>query len=263
MGQSAMGRHGARALAGAIAVAALSGGCSTTDGLPSATARATFFPTQVDGNLTVTQGGLPGSGSRMSVDDDLDLQEDSYGNFALELDDGPLRLGLQYLPFSYDGSSTLARDVVFHGHTYPAGNDIESDLGLTTWAARVDGALIQEDDFEVRLGVGAYWWQFDLELRDRDAAFDDSRKFSRLLPAVTASSFTGFGDGFGIRLDGAFATLDEGRRLVDASTSVDWEFIDRVHASLGWRWMRYWLNEDTNRGLLDLYGPTIGLVIEL
>ncbi len=263
MGQAGMERRGAWALALAVAAAVGASGCSLTDGVPTATARATFFPTQIDGNVEITQGGLPGSGSRMNLADDLDLQENSFGNFALELDDGPLRLGLQYLPFSYDGGETLARDVVFHGRTYPAGNDVESDLGLTTWAARVDGALIQENDFEVRLGVGAYWWQFDLELRDLDAAFADSRKFSRLLPAITGSSWTGFGDGFGVRVDGAFASLDEGRRLVDVSAAVDWEFIDRVHASLGWRWLRYWLNEDTNRGLLDLKGPTIGVVIEL
>ncbi len=250
-------------LASALLTSLLASGCESTDGLPSATARATFFPTTVAGNLEITQGGVPGSASRIDVADDLDLADDAYGNFALELDDGRLRLGLQYLPFGFQGDTTLDRDLIFHGRTFPAGNRVESDLGLKTWSARVDGALIQESEFEVRLGVGAYWWDFDLELSDLDAAVTDSREFSRLLPAVTATSWAALGRGFAVRFDGAFATLDEGRRLVDAAASVDYEFIDRVHASLGWRWLRYWLNEDTNTGLLDLYGPTIGLTLEL
>lgn len=251
-----------RRIRGLVALASLAA-CTNTDGLPEGTLGVTFFPASIDGNLAITQGGTSGSGTRMSVDDDLDLDNDFIGVASLELDDGPLRLGLHYLPFAFAGQQVLGSPVVFHGTTFPAGDEIDSTLDLTTWAARVDTALIEDGSFELRVGGGAYWWELDLELRDLDTGATDSRKFSRLLPAITTTTSTEIGAGFGVRFDGAFAALDEGRRLVDAAAQVEYGFDERMRASVGWRWLRYWLNEDTNTGLLDLSGPTLAFTLRL
>lgn len=252
----------ARRIVGAATLLALCA-CQGTDGLPQGRLGAAFFPAQIDGHATVTQGGTPGSGSRIDLADDLDLENDFLGTANLELDDGRLRLGLGYLPFAFEGRDTLTRDLVFHGTTFNAGDDVASTLDFETWNARVDGALIQDSEFELRVGGGAYWWDFQLELEDKTAAVTDARKFERLLPAVTTTAWLALGAGFATRFDGAFATLDEGRRLVDATAQVEYLFDERLRAVVGWRWLRYWLNEDTNTGMIDISGPLLGLTLRL
>lgn len=245
-------------------VLAAAGGCAGATGKPDGTAIAAFFPATIDGDVTITQGGVPGSGSSIDVVDDLDLENDFPGAFGLRLDDGPLRLGLEWLPFRFSGEETLSEDVVFRGATFPAGDEVESELTFVTWAALLDSAVIQGDVFELRVGGGAYWWRFDLELDDKTSGLTESRGFSRLLPAATASTRVALGAGFSVRANGAFATLDEGRRLFDTAAIVEYQFPEkRIHATLGYRWMRYWLNEDTNTGMLDLRGPSLGLTVEL
>ena len=248
----------------AVVLAAAASGCAGATGKPDATAIAAYFPATVDGKVTITQGGVPGSGSSIDVADDLDLGNELPVAFGLRLDDGPLRLGLEWLPFKFGGEETLTEDVVFRGATFPAGDEVESEFELVTWAAMLEGAVIEGEAFELRVGGGAYWWRFDLELVDDAAGLSESRGFSRLLPAATASTRVALGAGFSVRAKGAFATIDEGRRLVDTAAIVEYQFPEkRIHATLGYRWMRYWLNEDTNTGMLDLRGPSLGLTVEL
>ncbi|MBM4013934.1 MAG: hypothetical protein FJ293_03090 [Planctomycetes bacterium] len=257
-------RNGMGALATVAGSAALLAGCGTADGIPDrSTIGARWFPAIVDGSVEITQGGLPGTASRVSLDDDLDLENDFFGSYEIELVDGPLRLRLGHLPLRFEGSALLDQEIVFHGQTFAAGTDLDSEFELTTWHASVDGALIEADGVEVRVGGGFWTWEFDLELRDRTLGVNDSREFSRLLPAVTASSWAELGGGFAVRLDGAFASLDEGRRLVDFAGEFEYAFDDRVRAVAGWRWLRYWLNEDTNKGLFDVMGPTFGFTLRL
>lgn len=245
----------------AVGAALLLAGCAGTTGVPDAHVGAAFFPAAIDGNVTITQGGLPGSGSRIDVQDDLALDGDSLGQLSLRLDDGPLRFRLDWLPFDFSGETRLDRDVVFHGRTFPSGARVESDLSLETWAGGIDAPLVAGDDFELRAGGGVYWWTLDMKVKETGGA-SESRQFSRLLPAATLSSHGALGGGFGLGFDGAFATIDKGRRLLDVAADVDWE-LDRFRAAFGWRWLRYWLNEDTNTGQLDLHGPTLELTLRL
>ncbi len=257
-------RNGIGAIVTAAALPALLAGCGTADGTPDqSTIGARWFPAIVDGSVEITQGGVPGTASRVALDDDLDLEHEFRGIAEVELVDGPLRLRLGHLPLRFEGSTLLDQAIVFHGRTFAAGTDLESEFELTTWHASVDTALIEQDGVEVRLGGGFWTWEFDLELHDRTLGVTDSREFSRLLPAVTASSWADLGGGFGVRLEGAFAALDEGRRLVDVAGEFDYAFDDRFRAVAGWRWLRYWLNEDTNKGLIDVMGPTVGITLQL
>jgi len=248
----------------AVLAAAAASGCAGATGKPDGTAIAAFFPATIDGHVTITQGGTAGSGSSIDVADDLGLENKLPAALGLRLDDGPLRLGLEWLPFRFRGDETLSEDVLFRGATFAAGDEVESALTFVTWSALLEGAVIENDSFELRAGGGAYWWKFDLELDDQTTGVSESRAFSRLLPAATASTRVALGAGFAVRARGAFATLDEGRRIVDGGANVEYQFPEkRIHATLGYRWIRYWLNEDTNTGMLDLRGPSLGITVEL
>ncbi len=228
---------------------------------PHASLRAVWFPAALSGHVTITKGGVPGSGSRIDVDRDLDLDGASQGAIGVDAELHGLRLGVDFLPLGFDGSNTLGHDVVFHGATYASGHAVESQLDLDTWAVRLDGPVLAKEGFELRVGGGAYLWHFDMELDDRTSGSSDSRAFSRLLPAITASTRIDLTHSFQLGLDGAFAAIGGGRRLSDAATTLSYAFEPRFLVTLGFRWLRYELNEDTNVGTLDLFGPTLGLTV--
>jgi hypothetical protein len=239
-------------------------GCATADGVPDrSTIGLRAFPAIAEGAVEITQGGVAGSATRVSLDDDLDLERDFLGSAEVQLVDGPLRLRLGHLPLRFEGSAILDQAIVFHGRNFAAGTDLDSEFELATWHASVDTTLIGQDDVELRVGGGFVTWEFDLELRDRTLGVTDSREFSRLLPAVTASMWAALGGRFATRLEGSFAALDEGRRQIDVSGEFEYAFDERFRAVAGWRWLRYWLNEDTNKGLIDVMGPTVGFTLRL
>lgn len=254
-------RARAAGLASALAGAAAAGGCAATGEAPRAGVRAALFPHRIEGNVEITQGGVPGSASRIDVDDDLGLERAVPLELGVELEYGAWRVQANRLPLGWQGSEVLRRDVLFHGRTFAAGDRIESELDLETWWGRVDAALIRDERFELRAGAGVWWWQFDLELRDLDTGVVDARAFSRLLPAATLAAQLELADGWVLRGDGAYAAIDAGRRLVDASVLLDWRVAERLHAAAGWRRLRLWLDEDTNDGLLDLSGPLLTLTL--
>ncbi len=225
--------------------------------------RARDFSAAAAGDVTITRGGTPGSGTRLELIDDLDLEGRDQGELAADVAFGGVRLGAAWLPLVFDGKERLDQTELFHGTTYPAGNRVESDLQLTTWKLRLDARVHEDHDSELRLGVGAYWWTLDMRLNDLDAQISDERRFSRLLPAISASGSWRFAPGWSADVDAAFASIDQGRRLWDLDASARYRIDRWVTLALGLRFLRYELNEDTNDGTIDVLGPTLGFEFRL
>ena len=229
-----------------------------SDGEIDFSVRGAWFPTDLSGDVKITAGGVQGTGSRIEMNDDLDIDGEDHGLPAFDLYAGGLRAGVEWLPFSFEGRTTLDQSLVFHGTGFPAGNRVASELDLETWKFRVDGALIDDPGFELRAGVVAYWWNFELDLADIDAGVRDSREFSRLLPGVTLSGSFSIVRKCSVGFDAAFATIDEGRQLWDLAALARYDGGGGTWFDAGYRFLRYELNEDTNVGTLDLQGPFLG-----
>jgi len=218
-----------------------------------------IFSAAIAGDVTITQGGAPGSGTRLDLRDDLDLDGSTTLELAGDVELAGVRAGLAWLPLSFDGAETLDRAETFHGTTFPAGSRVKSELDLPTWRLRVDAPLLDDGRGALRAGLGAYWWTLDMELRDVDTGVSDSREFSRLLPAVTISSSWRVSRGVTAGFDAAFAAIDEGRRLWDFDATARCSVHRGLTVHAGFRFRRYELQEDTNDGVIDLFGPLVGM----
>lgn len=232
--------------------------CSTGSA-PSLALHGAWMPAQVEGDVTVTLGGVAGTGSRIDVDRDLDLDRESQHALGLDLDLADARLVFEWLPLAFDGRTRLPTTEVFHGTTFPAGNRVETELELETVRIRLDTAVFSDGADELRVGLGAYWWDFEMELRDFDALVSDRRSFSRLLPAASLAGTWAASGELDLGFDASFATLGKGRRLFDLGSGLAWHLGESLTATAGYRYLRYELDEDTNDGTLEVHGPLLGL----
>jgi hypothetical protein len=237
---------------------ALCCGC-VADPEPHPRFRMTYFPAAVEGDVRITQGGTPGSGTRLELVDDLDMNGEEQFELAAGVEIGAGRLDLAWLPLHFDGEERLDQDEVFRGTLFPAGDRVESDLSLETWRLRLDAALLASGEGELRFGAGAYWWQLELKMHDLDTGVLEEREFSRLLPALTVAGSLKARRALSADFEAAVAAIDEGRYLVDLAGLLKTSFWRGFSGSVGWRWIRYALAEDTNDGTIDVFGPTFSL----
>jgi len=232
-------------------------GCTLSEP-PRTEVRTALFSPVIYGDLKITQGGQPGSGTRMELVNDLDLEPGDQGNLAADVDFGPVRIGLEWLPLWFEGREELDEGLVFRGTTFPEDTRLETELELQTFRLRIDTPIVERDGAVLRGGLGLYYWDLDIELEDVDSDFEDDRQFSRMLPAVMFSGEMPAARGFSVAFDAAFAAIDQGRILWDFEARGRWTFQHWMSAFAGFRFLRYQLNEDTNDGTIDVFGPVFG-----
>lgn len=240
-----------------FAALAASSGCAASD-RDVASVKAYWMPAQVDGGVKITQGGVAGSGTRVRVDDDLGMGGESQGIFGAGMKVDNAWLTLEYMPFSFSGSDQPAQSFTFHGQNFAAGDHLKSDLGLETWHARL-AAPLGDADGALNAGIGAYWWDFDMKVADRDTGAQERRSFSRLLPAASLDGRASVLDHIGVGFDASFATLGGGRKLTDLAAFASYSYGSGFEADLGYREIHVALNEDTNDGTLIVRGPYFGV----
>ena len=253
--------HPFLALSSKLAVLALAAfpiaGCTLSEP-PRTEIRTALYSAAIYGDLKITQGGQPGSGTRMELVEDLDLEPGDLGNLAADVDFGPVRIGLEWLPLRFEGREELDEGVVFRGTTFPEDTRLETELELETFRLRLDTPIFERDGAILRGGLGLYYWDLDIELEDHDTGFEDDRQFSRLLPSVMFSGEMPVARDFSVAFDAAFAAIDQGRILWDFETRGRMRVARWVSMFAGFRFLRYQLNEDTNDGTIDVFGPILG-----
>jgi hypothetical protein len=252
-------RRLARALARIVSILPPALAACRSEADPHATLQTRLFSAAVTGSVQITQGGTPGSGSHLHLADDLDLDPADQPELLADFELYGVRLGGSWLPLEFDGKEELDEDEVFRGTTFPAGSRVKSELELETWKLRLDVPAYEGDVAGVRAGAGAYWWEFDLDLRDVDTGVEESRDFSRLLPSLNVATSWRITRGITAGFEAAFAAIDEGRHLWDLDASARFVVARGFAFHLGFRFLRYDLEEDTNDGEINVFGPTFGM----
>lgn len=215
-----------------------------------------YWPAEPNGHVDVAAGSQPATSTHADLDRDLAIDGDSELLWSAALDLGQHRFAVDYLPLAFSGSGTT-HGFTYHGATYPAGDRVSSDLDLETWAFKWDYALSKQkrtlDAFWV--GLGAWWWNFDLQTRGTPSGNNESREFSRVYPGVHAQLIMELGEGTTLGLNGALAANSASRRLYDWSAEILYPVSDIVRLGIGYRWMIWDFNETTNDGDFDFKGP--------
>ena len=144
-----------------------------------------YWRPSLSGDMTITAGGQPGSGSRVDLSDDLDLGTTNAFEGGVNVLLGRHELGVRYDPSSFHGDTTLDRAIVFHGATYPAGERVSSDVSIDFVIPEYSYRFWSLDGADLHAGIRGYVWTFDSELRGSGpgGVLDESRSFTHALPA--------------------------------------------------------------------------------
>jgi hypothetical protein len=215
-----------------------------------------YFRPSLYGSMLITKGGKPGSGDRINVREDLNIDADNAPQAGLDLSLRDHRLSFAYLPMRFEGTDTLSEPFVFHGTTYPAGQRVESELDFTYYTFRYDYRLLHGEVGDLRIGLQAYYWIFDSRIQGTGpgGTLDEHRGFSSWYPAGSIAGELRAGI-FHADASFAFGALSAERAIVDTEGSVGVLLWNRLSLDLGYRWMHFDINETTNDGDLTAHGP--------
>ncbi len=208
------------------------------------------------GDLRLQDGG----GSRIELQDDLNI--DDARTLWAQLDFQPFRghhLVFGYTPLSFDGDNTLQSDLLVNGILYPAGDDVESKLELTTYEVAYRFDLFLGEKVNVSPVLSMSLLDAKGELEDRTTGLSERDKIFLPLPAVGLrfeafpfSRLALFGEAKGFTL-GANATT------LSAEGGITVHIINNIAFYASYRYALY----DIDRGDIELntalHGPYVGL----
>jgi hypothetical protein len=225
----------------------------------SIVAHVTYWRPSPGGSIEITRGGGSGSGSRIDLSDGLDLGTADTPEGGVDVIWRTHRFSLAYEPLEYSGRTTLARPLIFHGATYPAGERVASDVALDFWIPRYDYEFVHLADVDFRAGLQLYVWQFDAHLTGSGSsgAIDQHRAFTHVMPAFTMAGGWGRGPW---RLDAGFAggVIGSDRYSLDLEGGLAWRPLHLFDLEIGYHWLKFRFHETTNVGDITSQGPFVG-----
>lgn len=249
---------------GVLLAAVALGGCSSLPAMPKDSSfgvTAQYWMASPDGHAYITAGSKPGTATNVRLDNDLGLDSERILDWSAFASFGDHRFTAEYLPLSFSGSDTASHDYLFHGATYPAGDRTSADLNLDTWVLKWDMALWKQKKSEdaLRVGLGAWFWKFDLHLKGTPSGNNETRQFHHLYPGVHGDWVSELGGGATLDLKGAIAATGLEKRLYDWSAEIAYPLSDALKLGIGYRWLRWDFDESTNDGDYSIRGPYAAL----
>jgi len=246
----------------ALSLAALAAGCSmpAMPKLPKDAAfgiQTQYWFAETNGHVAVDAGSVPNTSTNAGLEHRLGIADDQQILWAGWLDFGDHRIGVEYLPLSFSDDDTTSRNFRFQGTPFPAGDRIATDMELETWVLKWDYAVEKQkrsaDAF--RVGLGAWWWNFDTHVQGKLSGGNEKREFSHIYPGVHTQVTMELGKDAVLDLSGAVAGTSPNRRLFDWSANVAYPISDYFLVGGGYRWMIWDFNETNNDGDFDFKGP--------
>jgi opacity protein-like surface antigen len=211
------------------------------------------------GDMVITRGSEPGSGTAIHLGEDLDLKPAHLWQVATTATYGNHRVTLRYQDLDLIGRETLDHPFIFHGVTYPAGDSIRADIGMPSFSLGYDYRIVDEGTWDLRVGVVGILYNFSARIRDDASGLDEDRAYRRAAPALTTSLQAGVAEWHG-RLEGRIGYLDSDRRAFGGFQCIGGlQLWGRVDLDLGYRWERFDASAETNKIALTAHGPIIEL----
>src|SRR5262245_31653197 len=101
-------------------------------------ARGEYWYAEPNGQIVITRGSRPGTGSVVRVGEDFDLEPAGVPGAELGASLGDHRVRVDYLHLTFEGQEDLDQAVVFHGQTYPAGDHVRAHVDLPRLSINYD-----------------------------------------------------------------------------------------------------------------------------
>ena len=187
-----------------------------------------------------------GIGTRIDVENDLDLDdsEEMMAEVALSL--GDFRLTAGYLPLSFQGDSILTRPVIFDGRLYPTGTPVASSVDLDILDVGLTWYFINMDDTPSRLQLGV---ELAAKITDAEASLDDrlrrrseSASATVPIPTIGLRGRVALADFIGINGRVGYLSYSD-NHFTDADIQLEVSPLPLIGAFAGYRYIDVELDE--------------------
>ena len=153
--------------------------------------RASYFHATVKTDLRLDPGGDPLGGTALSGTRDLGFkpsENDGLAELMFRLRDRN-RIRADFLELDQSGTTTLTRPIVFGSEIFSRGDVVHATLQWRVLALTWTYAIIQNDRFELGLGLGAHFMDLDVHgsVPSRFASYETSIAGGLPTPAIDSA----------------------------------------------------------------------------
>jgi hypothetical protein len=212
--------------------------------------RASFFHATVNTDLRLDPGGDPLGGTALSGTRDLGFkpsENDGLAELMFRLRDRN-RIRADFLELDQSGTTTLTRPIVFGSEVFNRGDTVQAALQWRTLALTWTYAIIQNDRFELGVGLGAHFMDLDVRgnVPSRFASYETSIAGGLPAPAIdTAWRIT---RRFSLTARGNYlkGALNRTSGVVgDFHSDVQFRWVPNFTLGAGYSWLRLKLDSVT------------------
>lgn len=222
-------------------------------------ARGELWYAYPNGRLVITEGSRPGSGDLVRVGEEFGLRPRAVPGGELGASLGDHRLRASYLDLRFRGSDDLDQTLIFHGTTYPQGEEVRSEVDLPRLSLNYDYDFWDTSWTKARIGVvGHVYW---VTARLTSSTEDERRTYHRGTAALSMSLAAKVGP-LNIDADGSLGYTDTTHDLFGGiRVLAGVGFWNVFEVAIGYRWERFDASAETNIVALTIHGPTLALTL--
>lgn len=217
-----------------------------------------YWVTNLSSNMTVSNAGVPGTGTNVDLVDDLGMDPDSsFPGGRLTLGFGGHKIRYGFTSLSWEGANTLAIPVDYGNQSFLASANVTSTLDINYHRLAYQYDLVSL--LSNKVGFIAELKYFDIDATIDEAATGKSAAESIGAPIPTVGVAAQVGLPFLANISGEITGIYLGTygNLIDAEAAVNYSPLPLVTLSAGYRIFSLKIEADQNLADFSVSGPFI------
>jgi outer membrane protein len=233
---------------------------STAQALPGVGAgvRGMYWFPDLSATAQTISGGV--SETKFDLKDDLGVDDENFLSGEAFLRFGRLHFRVGYTKISYDGSTTLTRDIEYNGQVFPVNDNVSSSFDVKMLDAEVQVDILRPDFVAANfyLGLIGKVKYVDLDLELTSTTMTEKQDFQVPVPMVGLAAGAGFLNDL-LRVDArATGMAYSGNHLYEADAFVSLVPFPFFRIQGGYRYLDLKADEDDLLADVELKGPYVG-----
>ncbi len=201
--------------------------------------KAGFMSLDASGHFASTAGGV--AGTPVDVSNTINLKRSNNVTLEGALQLGDFRLGLNYLPLDFSGTSVLTSNITFNGQTHNAGDTVDTSLKAKIYDASLTWYLVNMDDLPSRVQFGpelaVKFINADVSMNNLTTPGVSSTQSASLpIPTIGARGRVALADFLGLAGRIGFIGY-AGNRFVDAEAQLEFSPLPTLGLYAGYRYI--------------------------
>jgi len=240
-----------------LVVAAL--GATTAKADETVMLKAGFMSLNASGHFTSSANGV--TGTPVDVSGTINLKRSNNVTLEGALQWGDFRLGLNYFPLDFSGTSVLNTAVNFNGLTYNAGQTVDARLKAKVYDGSLTWYLVNMDDAPSRLQFGPEVAikaiNADVTMHNVTAGFSSTHSATIPIPTVGARARVALADFVGLTARAGYLGY-AGNRFLDAEAQIEFSPLPTLGIHAGYRYIDVKFDTSGLAVSTRLQGPFVG-----